>query len=102
MSGPKVGPLSGPMAQMENARARYSGVAMSLMLPGEIASMAPPKNAPKKRTTINSAKEVARAHGMMRIVVMNMLTMYTGRRPYISDMGARTMEPIANPRTWNL
>ena len=54
MIGPKVGPFKGPMAQMENANARYIGLAISLIVPGEMAIITAPKNAPKKRTMISS------------------------------------------------
>lgn len=72
---------------------------MSLIVPGDMAIMTAPKNAPKNRTMINSWRELPMPQGMIKMVVKAMPTMYTGRRPYISDMGARTMEPSASPNT---
>ena len=75
MIGPKVGPFNGPIDQMEKANARYSSVVISLSVPGELAIMALPAIAPKKRTTTTSANDVASPHGMINITNRNMLTM---------------------------
>ena len=75
MIGPKVGPFNGPIDQMENASARYSSVVISLNVPGELAIIALPAMAPKKRTTTTSANDVASPHGMINTVNRNMLTM---------------------------
>lgn len=99
--GPKVGPLSGPMDQIEKAKARYSSVTISLTVPGELAIIALPATAPKNRTTITSGKDVASPQGMIRTVKRNMLPIYTGRRPYISLTGARIILPTARPMTDN-
>ena len=60
---------------MEKASARYSSVVISLNVPGELAIIALPAIAPKKRTTTTSAKDVASPHGMINTVNRNMLTM---------------------------
>lgn len=99
MIGPKVGPFRGPMDHMEKARARYSSVTISLTDPGALAIIADPAKAPKKRTTKTSGRDVARPHGIMRSMKRSMLTMYTGLRPYISEMGAKITDPAARPIT---
>lgn len=71
--GPKVGPLKGPIDHIEKANARYSSVTISLTVPGLLAIMADPANAPKKRTTTTSGKDVASPQGMMRTVKRDML-----------------------------
>ena len=86
--GPKVGPLNGPIDHMEKANARYSSLTMSFIEPGLLAIMALPAIAPKKRTTTTSGSEVASPQGMIRMVKSSRLAMYTGRRPYISEIGA--------------
>lgn len=73
ISGPNVGPLSGPKAHIENANARYSSVTMSLTEPGEFATIALPAIAAKNRTTTTSARDVASAQGIYKIVNMNMV-----------------------------
>ena len=99
IKGPKVGPLSGPIAQSEKANALYSSVTISLIDPGAFAIIALPASAAKNRTTMTSANEVARPQGMYKIVKRHMLTMYTGRRPNISEAGASITEPMASPTT---
>ena len=99
MMGPKVGPFSGPIDQMENPRARYFSVVISPTVPGELATMTLPARAPIKRTRMISIKDFAKPHGIIKTVKMNMLITYTGRRPYISERGARNIEPTARPRT---
>ena len=87
------------MDQIENANARYSSVVISASVPGELAIIALPAKAPKKRTTTTSGKDVASPQGIIKIVKSNMLTMYTGRRPYISLTGAKIILPTARPIT---
>jgi hypothetical protein len=67
-----TGPFMGPIDHNENARARYSSVTMSLMVPGALAIMALPAIAPKKRTTKISGSEVAKPQGMMSTMKKNM------------------------------
>ena len=74
MIGPKVGPLKGPIDQIEKANARYSSLTMSLTVPGLLAIMADPASAPKKRTMTTSGKEVASPQGMTKTVKSNKLT----------------------------
>ena len=90
------------MDQMENANARYSSVVISAIVPGELAIIALPAIAPKKRTTTTSGKDDASPHGIIKIVKSNMLTMYTGRRPNISLTGAKIILPTARPITWKV
>lgn len=87
------------MDQIENANARYSSVVISASVPGELAIIALPAIAPKKRTTTTSGKDDASPQGMIRTMKRNMLTMYTGRRPYISLTGAKIILPTARPIT---
>ena len=87
------------MDQMENANARYSSVVISAIVPGELAIIALPAIAPKKRTTTTSGKDDASPQGIIKIVKSNMLTMYTGRRPNISLTGAKIILPTASPIT---
>lgn len=87
------------MDQIENANARYSSVVISASVPGELAIIALPAKAPKKRTINTSGKDVASPQGIIKIVKSNMLTIYTGRRPNISLTGARIILPRARPIT---
>ena len=70
-----TGPFRGPMDQIENARARYSSVTMSEILPGALAIMALPARAPKKRTTRTSVKDVAKPQGMTSTMKKNIAIM---------------------------
>ena len=97
--GPNVGPFRGPIDQIENANARYSSVVISASVPGELAIIALPAIAPKKRTTTTSGNDDASPQGIIRTVKRNMLTMYTGRRPYNSLTGAKIILPTARPIT---
>ena len=87
------------MDQTENANARYSSVVISASVPGELAIIALPAIAPKKRTITTSGKDDASPQGMIKIVNSSMLTMYTGRRPNISLTGANIILPTARPIT---
>ena len=87
------------MDQIENANARYSSVVISARVPGELAIIALPAIAPKKRTITTSGKDDASPQGMIKIVNSSMLTMYTGRRPNISLTGAKIILPTARPIT---
>ena len=93
-----TGPFKGPIDQTENTMERYSSVVTSPSEPGALAIKAAPAKAPKNRTMITSAREVARAQGSTRIIEMNMLIIYTVFRPYISDNGATIRVPQAIPR----
>jgi hypothetical protein len=46
-----------------------------------------------RRQTIRVPMFLATAHGMMKITAMKRVTAYRGRRPSISDIGAKTMGP---------
>ena len=94
-----MGPFRGPIDQIENANARYSSVVISARVPGELAIIALPAIAPKKRTTTTSGRDVASPQGIIKTVKRNMLTMYTGRRPNISLTGAKIILPTARPIT---
>ena len=95
----QVGPLSGPMDQIEKNKARFFSDEKSLTVPGEFAIMEAPANEPTNRTMMTSGNDVARPQGMINTVKRVMHMMYTGFLPYVSDKGARIIEPNARPTT---
>ena len=70
---------------------------MSPIVPGALATIALPPTAPKNLTTMISVILVAFAAGMMRTTKKAIAIVYTGRRPHVSDIGARVNEPTARP-----
>ena len=75
ISGPVTGPLRGAIDHSDMQRAKYFSVEMSTTVPGELETRAAPNRAPKKRTTMIWASDVATPQGAMRTVKMTMQTM---------------------------
>jgi hypothetical protein len=97
ISGPSTGPFIGPIDQILNAVARYLSEITSPTVPGALAIIAAPAQAPKKRTIMIVTMPCASAQGIMRITKKNIAMAYTGFLPYVSDIGARTRLPTAKP-----
>lgn len=91
------GPFSGPRLQTEKANALCSSSTMSANVPGALAIIALPANAPINRTTRSSATDVASAAGIIRTSIRNMQMTDIGFRPYVSLRGAMITEPTARP-----
>lgn len=70
---------------------------MSLTVPGALEIIAAAQKAPIKRKTRIVAIFCANAQGSTKITKSPNAMTYTGRRPYISDSGARTTLPHAMP-----
>ena len=70
------------------------------MVPGAFEIIAAAQKAPMNRTTRIVAMFSASAQGSTKMTNRPRAIIYTGLRPYISDRGARTMEPQAMPRRY--
>lgn len=90
-------PFIGPILQIEKASALCSSSEISLTVPGAFEIIAAAQKAPINRNTRIVAIFCASAHGKTKMTNKPSAIMYTGRRPYISDSGARTTLPQAMP-----
>jgi hypothetical protein len=90
-------PFIGPILQIENASALCSSSEISLTVPGAFEIIAAAQKAPINLNTKIVAIFFASAHGSTKITKNPSAMMYTGRRPYISDSGARITLPQAMP-----
>jgi hypothetical protein len=90
-------PFIGPILQIEKASALCSSSEISLTVPGAFEIIAAAQNAPINLNTRIVAIFCASAQGRTKITNSPSAMMYTGRRPYISDKGARTTLPQAIP-----
>jgi hypothetical protein len=92
-TGPRSTPRRFPMVYTAMARPRNSGGNISATAAGPIAIGAEPKQPARKRNPMSMFVSVAKAHHMVVARKNEMLTWMTGRRPYISLIGAKIKGP---------
>jgi len=85
------------MLQIQNAKALYFSTTISLIDPGALDTKLAAANAPKNLGINRLSIFLARAQGKIKITNIAVEIMYTGLRPYISERGARTVDPAAIP-----
>ena len=91
------GPFTGPILQIDMARARWSSFTKSETIPGALEIITLPNSAPINRTTMRAVTDLASAQGIIRTENMKRHMAATGRRPYTSLRGAVNIEPTARP-----
>jgi hypothetical protein len=97
--GPSVGPRKGADVYIIMASPRSLATKISKMTAAELAmDDAPKAPAKKRRTSSVPIFGLAIAAAPKTVTSVNM-TPYRICRPYVSEIGAQVMGPMANPRT---
>jgi hypothetical protein len=88
------------MDQIAIAPARCAGGNMSAIVPPPIVNGADPAHPAKKRKATSMPIEFETAQAMLKTTKRALATLYSGIRPYSSDMGAMISGPMAKPRIY--